>query len=180
MKPMAGSGRNAGVAIPAHYIRGAAFCILGGCAIIGPALIRSAFLALCFVILMVLLAPFFLLGMLVEWRLGSGEEAALDAGAIGVSTSRTFFHRSSDGRSTPSFEAAEAELMALAGALRETRAGAMQMITDFDDPERTFALLRRLADYTGRPLSFSLLDSEADWPATTETSNPFAWSVARA
>jgi len=37
----------------------------------------------------------------------------------GVQHSRTFFHRSSDGRSTPSFEAAEAELMALAGALRE-------------------------------------------------------------
>ena len=68
MKPMAWSGRNAGVAIPAHYIRGAAFCILGGCAIIGPALIRSAFLVLCFVILMVLVAPFFLLGMLVGWR----------------------------------------------------------------------------------------------------------------
>ena len=38
---------------------------------------------------------------------------AVDAGAMGFSTSRTFFHRSSDGKSTPSFEAAESELMAL-------------------------------------------------------------------
>lgn len=83
---------------------------------------------------------------------------AVQAGAMGFSTSRTFFHRSSDGRSTPSFEAAEGELKALAGALAECGRGAMQMITDFDDPEQTFALLRRLVEHSGRPLSVSLLE----------------------
>jgi len=108
---------------------------------------------------------------------------ALQAGAVGISTSRTFFHRSSDGRSTPSFEAAEAELMALASALRESRTGVMQMITDFDHPEETFALLRRLVDYTGRPLSFSLLEGTygpmtlrwpelLDWSAEASTGGP--------
>lgn len=85
-------------------------------------------------------------------------QAAVDAGAMGFSTSRTFFHRSSDGRSTPSFEAAEAELMALAEGLRRAGRGAMQMISDFDDPEATFALLRRLVKASGRPLSLSLLE----------------------
>jgi len=83
---------------------------------------------------------------------------AMAAGAMGVSTSRTFFHRSSDGKSTPSFEAAENELMALALALKDAGKGAMQMITDFDDVEATFALLRRLVERSGRPLSVSLLE----------------------
>ena len=83
---------------------------------------------------------------------------AMQAGAMGVSTSRTFFHRSSDGQPTPSFAAAEDELMALAQALKEAASGAMQLITDFDDPERTLALLRRLVERSGRPLSVSLLE----------------------
>jgi N-acyl-D-aspartate/D-glutamate deacylase len=83
---------------------------------------------------------------------------AARAGAMGFSTSRTFFHRSSDGRSTPSFEAAEDELMALALALKESGKGVMQLITDFDEPDQTFSLLRRLVQRSGRPLSVSLLE----------------------
>ncbi|MCB1753131.1 MAG: amidohydrolase family protein [Gammaproteobacteria bacterium] len=83
---------------------------------------------------------------------------AVRAGAMGFSTSRTFFHRSSDGRSTPSFEAGEGELMALADALRIEHSGAMQLITDFDDAEATFGLLRRLVTRAGRPLTVSLLE----------------------
>src|SRR5258705_6151576 len=78
---------------------------------------------------------------------------AVRAGAMGFSTSRTFFHRSSDGRSTPSFEAAEHELTALALALKASGKGVMQLISDFDDPEQTFAMLRRLVECSGRPLS---------------------------
>ncbi|QID18993.1 amidohydrolase family protein [Nitrogeniibacter mangrovi] len=85
---------------------------------------------------------------------------AMAAGALGLSTSRTFFHRASDGRSTPSFEAAETELMALADALRECGRGVMQLITDFAPEEATFALLERLARRAGRPLSVSLLEGD--------------------
>jgi len=83
---------------------------------------------------------------------------AVEAGAMGFSTSRTFFHRSSDGKSTPSFEAAEDELRVLALALKQCGKGAMQLITDFDNPEQTFAMLRRLVEASGRPLSVSLLE----------------------
>jgi len=83
---------------------------------------------------------------------------AVQAGAMGFSTSRTFFHRSSDGKSTPSFEAGEEELMALASALRQAGKGAMQLITDFEAPDAIFALLRRLVEQSGRPLSVSLLE----------------------
>src|SRR5258706_1215064 len=83
---------------------------------------------------------------------------AVQAGAMGFSTSRTFFHRSSDGKSTPTFAAAEDELMALAQALKASGKGVMQLITDFDDPDQTLALLRRLVERPGRPLSVSLLE----------------------
>jgi N-acyl-D-aspartate/D-glutamate deacylase len=83
---------------------------------------------------------------------------AVKAGAMGFSTSRTFFHRSSDGRPTPSFEAAEDEMTALALALKESGKGVMQLIADFEEPDRTFSLLRRLVQRSGRPLSVSLLE----------------------
>ena len=83
---------------------------------------------------------------------------AMLAGALGLSTSRTFFHRASDGRSTPSFEAAETELMALADVLRQLNRGVLQLITDFDPVEETFGLLKRLAKRANRPLSVSLLE----------------------
>jgi N-acyl-D-aspartate/D-glutamate deacylase len=85
---------------------------------------------------------------------------AMRSGAMGFSTSRTFFHRSSDGKSTPSFEAAEKELTALALALKDAGRGAMQLIADFDDPGETFALLKRLVERSGRPLSVSLLEGD--------------------
>lgn len=66
---------------------------------------------------------------------------AMQAGALGITTSRTFFHRSSDGKSTPSFEAAENELFALAGVLNDLNRGVMQLIMDFDPVEETFDLL---------------------------------------
>jgi N-acyl-D-aspartate/D-glutamate deacylase len=108
---------------------------------------------------------------------------AVQAGAMGFSTSRTFFHRSSDGKSTPSFEAAEDELMALALALKDAGKGAMQLITDFDDPAQTFAMLRRLVERSGRPLSVSLLEGTygpmtlrwrevLDWAADASAKGP--------
>jgi N-acyl-D-aspartate/D-glutamate deacylase len=101
---------------------------------------------------------------------------AVQAGAIGFSTSRTFFHRSSDGKSTPSFEAAEDELMALAEALKAAGKGVMQLITDFDEPEQTFAMLRRLVQRSGRPLSVSLLEG-AYGPMTLRWNDVLDWAA---
>lgn len=44
---------------------------------------------------------------------------ALDLGALGIATSRSLFHRSSDGRAIPTYDAAQAELLAFARVLRE-------------------------------------------------------------
>jgi N-acyl-D-aspartate/D-glutamate deacylase len=101
---------------------------------------------------------------------------AVAAGAMGFSTSRTFFHRSSDGKSTPSFEAAENELLALAGALRDAGTGAMQLITDFDAPESVFELLRRMVARAGRPLSVSLLEGSYG-PMTLRWRDVLDWAA---
>src|SRR5690348_14215138 len=76
----------------------------------------------------------------------------LRAGALGFSTSRTIAHRTLAGDHIPTLRAAEAELVAIGHALRETGTGWMQVISDFDDPEEEFGILRRVMESSGRPL----------------------------
>lgn len=84
---------------------------------------------------------------------------AMDAGAMGISTSRTWFHRSSDGHLTPGYAAAEEELLTLARELQAANKGVIELVMDYEDDE-PFALPRRLAEQSGRPLLFSLLEGE--------------------
>lgn len=96
---------------------------------------------------------------------------AVRAGALGVSTSRNMLHRTKKGELAPSLTAHETELAALASGLRDAGAGVFQMIPDLDaDLRDEFALMRRLAEVAGRPLSFTLLQTSADqddlWRAT--------------
>jgi N-acyl-D-aspartate/D-glutamate deacylase len=79
------------------------------------------------------------------------------AGALGFSTSRTLNHKTIDGEPIATLGAAEAELTEIALALREAGAGWMQVVSDFDDPEQEFALLQRLAEKSGRPMTITLL-----------------------
>ena len=84
---------------------------------------------------------------------------AMRAGAIGFSTSRSINHKSITGTPTPTLKASEDELTAIALGVRDAGRGVLQMITDFDaaDVDAEFALMRRLAEASGRPLSFSLM-----------------------
>jgi N-acyl-D-aspartate/D-glutamate deacylase len=83
---------------------------------------------------------------------------AMDAGAMGFSTARTFFHRSSDGKTTPTYQAAEKEFATLALALKDCGKGSIELIADFDEPEEAFGCMRRIVARSGRPLSFSLIE----------------------
>jgi len=84
---------------------------------------------------------------------------AMRAGAIGFSTSRSINHKSIKGTPTPTLKASEDELMAIAMGVKDAGRGVLQMITDFDgeDVDSEFALMRRLTEASGRPLSFSLM-----------------------
>src|SRR5438309_9204280 len=81
---------------------------------------------------------------------------ALEAGALGFSTSRTRKHRAADGRFTPGLTAGEPELVGVARAMGDMGLGVLQVNSDFDDPIE-LQLLLRMAEVSGRPLSFSLL-----------------------
>lgn len=90
---------------------------------------------------------------------------AVRAGAIGVSTSRSINHKSVKGDPTPSLRAAENELLGLALGVKDAGRGVLQMIMDFDDPasiDSEFALMRRLVEQSGRPLSFSLMQKHGN------------------
>ncbi len=81
---------------------------------------------------------------------------ALEAGALGFSTSRTEKHRDKDGHHTPTFKAEMRELHGIAKAMGETGKGAIQLIADFWDFEPEFAMIRGMVEVSGRPLSMTI------------------------
>ncbi len=87
-------------------------------------------------------------------------KAAVEAGALGFSTSRTLNHRTSDGQPTPTLTASEKELTGIAMALGEAGKGVLQFVSDFNDPQKEAAMLRRLVEKSGRPLSVSLAQAD--------------------
>lgn len=87
-------------------------------------------------------------------------KSAVEAGALGFSTSRTLNHRTSDGQPTPTLTASEKELTGIAIALGEAGKGVLQFVSDFNDPEKEAAMLRRIVERSGRPLSVSLAQAD--------------------
>lgn len=83
---------------------------------------------------------------------------AARAGAFGVSTSRTISHKTLAGDPTPTLRAQEAELMGLAQGLADGGTGFLEMVSDWNtpDPATEFAMVRRVAEATRRPIVFSL------------------------
>jgi len=87
---------------------------------------------------------------------------SIEAGALGFSTSRTLNHRTSKGELTPTLTAEADELVGIARAIGETGRGVLQGVSDFADVDAEFALFRRMAEESGRPLSFSLVQVRGD------------------
>src|SRR6185369_14832602 len=85
---------------------------------------------------------------------------AVEAGALGFSSSRTVNHRTSEGKPTPTLTAAEDELLGIASGLGAARAGVLQFVTDFKDARHEQAMLQNLCRTSGRPLSVSLAQAE--------------------
>lgn len=82
---------------------------------------------------------------------------AIEAGAVGFTTSRTANHRSSKGELTPTLNAEADELIGIAEAVGAAGRGVLQVVSDNLDAEHEFDTLRAMAERSGRPLSVSLV-----------------------
>ena len=104
---------------------------------------------------------------------------ATRAGALGFSTSRSINHKSVKGEPTPSLRASEAELTGIAMGLADAGGGVLQLLSDFTTPSaiEEFAMLRRVVEKSGRPLSFSLAQNNNrpdDWRVLMDLLNQAA------
>jgi N-acyl-D-aspartate/D-glutamate deacylase len=95
-------------------------------------------------------------------RMRSLAREAVEAGAFGFGTSRSIFHTTLDGQIIPTAHTPEAELTAIAEGVRDGGGGVIQAILNVQDPKPDLAMLARVAERTGCPLSFSLLQVDPD------------------
>lgn len=94
-------------------------------------------------------------------------DEAMSAGALGVSTSRTFMHKVPDGRPVPGTFAAADELLAFAEVLYDHGAGVFEGAMrlgerdneHLDNTRAEVALMGEISRRSGRPVSFGLTQS---------------------
>src|SRR5919106_706866 len=92
----------------------------------------------------------------------------IEAGALGVSTSRTIAHRAIDGEPVPGTFAAEDELFGLGGALADAGAGVFELAPagvlgeDLAAADREMDWMRRLAAEIDRPVTFAMIQHDQD------------------
>ena len=88
---------------------------------------------------------------------------AIEAEALGISTSRNLFHRFRNGKLAPSANSPEAELIALAKGLPDAGTCVFQCVPQLDSaPQVEMGVFRAIARATRRPVKFSLVCSEAN------------------
>ena len=91
---------------------------------------------------------------------------AMEAGAIGVASSRLFIHRTADGAQIPSYDAPAAELKAIAAGMTDAGTGTLQLV--LDAPFHSWAdELDHLVDVVescGRPATFTLAATNSGPP----------------
>jgi len=94
-------------------------------------------------------------------------QEAIEAGALGVSTSRTIGHKAIDGEPVPGTFAAEDELFALGRGLVKGGGGIFELAPagaaglDLIAPPKEMSWMRRLSAEVGCPVTFALLEVQA-------------------
>jgi N-acyl-D-amino-acid deacylase len=91
-------------------------------------------------------------------------EESVNAGGVGFSTSRTLVHRTSTGSPVPTYKAATHELKQLGLALSGEKGHVFQLISDWEDLDEEFSILRSTSESTGAKGTFTLLhlDNQPD------------------
>lgn len=86
----------------------------------------------------------------------------LEAGALGVSTSRTELHKAKDGKFVPGTKAGREEVLGIGRALGEVGHGVFQMAGDYTPEEYEFGWMKQLARETGSRILYSVVQSGHD------------------
>ena len=109
---------------------------------------------------------------------------AVEAGALGVTTSRVLGHRAMDGEPVPGTFAAHDELFALGYALRDAGTGVFELAPAGADGQDVIkapvemAWMRKLSAEIGRPVTFGMnqvLDDPEQWRMLLEESLAGLW-----
>src|SRR5260221_2034203 len=98
--------------------------------------------------------------------------AAVRAGALDFSTSRTLNHRTSTGDFTPTLKAGEDELTAIAGAMHKVGRSVLQFVLDQGSIHEDLPMMLRVAENTKCPISFSITQADKAprrWRQTLDT-----------
>ncbi len=85
---------------------------------------------------------------------------AVEAGAVGFSTTRTLLHRAKDGELAAGTTASADELIGIGMALGEAGTGVFELASDMFDPDAEFAWMATIARETGRPVTFNCLQDD--------------------
>ncbi len=99
-------------------------------------------------------------------RMAEIAREAVEAGALGFTTSRTLNHKSSLGEPTPSLRAEADELVGIAQAMGAAGQGVLQVVSDFIDMDAELDLFHAMAAESGRPISVSIAQAPRrpdDW-----------------
>ncbi len=84
---------------------------------------------------------------------------ALEAGALGFSTSRTQLHRAKDGEPVPGTFAGADEMVGIGQALGAAGHGVFEIASDMTIPEDEFRWMKQFAAASGLPVTFGMLQS---------------------
>ena len=87
-------------------------------------------------------------------------EEALEAGALGFTTSRSINHRDRDGNQIPTLTSAPQELWGISQALANAGFGHMEIVSDFVDLDVEFEIFEGMADAGDGPLSILLIQDD--------------------
>ncbi|KUI27469.1 amidohydrolase family protein [Mycobacterium sp. GA-2829] len=98
---------------------------------------------------------------------------AVEAGALGVASSRFALHKTSSGSPIPTYDAAQAEIAAIAAGVADGGGGLLQFVPDIPAGgyETVLRQVFEVATETGLPVTFSLLTGNTGDPVWPQAMN---------
>ncbi len=93
-------------------------------------------------------------------RMAAIVREAVEAGAVGFSTTRTILHRAKDGELAAGTTASHDELVGIGRGLAAAGTGVFEVASDMFAPEAEFAWMTQVSLESGRPVTFGCLQDD--------------------